>query len=73
MDSEILRRLRSVNPSEMAEELLGVKLLWYQKEFIDIMYKSRLHKLEGRTTQRTVESENEVIGMIIKILYYDED
>ena len=41
MDIEYMKRLRAMKPSRFAEEVLGIKLLWYQKIFMDVALVSR--------------------------------
>lgn len=38
MDIEYMKRLRTMKPSEFAEEVLGIKLLWYQKILMDVTF-----------------------------------
>ena len=39
---EYMKRLRTMKPSEFAEEVLGIKLLWYQKILMDVTLVSRM-------------------------------
>lgn len=41
MDKEYIKKLQSMKPSEAIEEIFGIKLLYYQKIFVDLMDKNQ--------------------------------
>ena len=41
MDKEYIKKLQSMKPSEVIEEIFGIKLLYYQKMLVDLMDKNQ--------------------------------
>lgn len=41
MNKEYIKKLQSMKPSEAIEEIFGIKLLYYQKIFVDFMDKNQ--------------------------------
>lgn len=77
MDEEYIKRLRAIKPSEFAEEVFGIKLLWYQKLYMDTFIKTPAGLClcpRGRVDLRMLEAvrrasyeRKKVFGLRIKI------